>query len=57
MQKKAAKAGFDWPNIPGAADKLSEELSELQTAAAQDGGNVEEDIGRSALSVGYFTFV
>lgn len=51
VQKKAAKAGFDWPDISGAADKLSEELSELQTAAAQDGGNVEEELGDLLFSV------
>ena len=29
VQKKAAKAGFDWPDASGAMDKLSEELGDL----------------------------
>lgn len=44
MQKKAAKAGFDWPDVSGALDKLSEELSELKTAIAE-GSNMEEELG------------
>ena len=44
VQKKAAKAGFDWPDVSGALDKLSEELEELKTAAAE-GTNVAEELG------------
>ena len=44
VQKKAKKAGFDWPDARGAMDKLSEELSELQEAVAE-GTNVEEELG------------
>ena len=44
VQKKAAKAGFDWPDAAGAADKLSEELSELRAAMAGE-GDVEEELG------------
>ncbi len=44
VQKKAKKAGFDWPDAQGAVDKLSEELSELREAIAQ-GTNVEEELG------------
>lgn len=44
VQKKAKKAGFDWPDAQGAVDKLSEELSELR--AAMDGkGDVAEELG------------
>ena len=32
VQKRAAKAGFDWPDINGAVDKLYEEISELKEA-------------------------
>ena len=56
VQKKAKKAGFDWPDISGALDKLSEELAELKTAAA-DGTNVEEELGDllfSAVNVARF---
>ena len=44
LQAKAAKAGFEWPDVGGAMDKLSEELDELKTAVAE-GTNVEEELG------------
>ncbi len=44
VQKKAKKAGFDWPDASGAVDKLSEELEELKEAMAQ-GTNIEEELG------------
>ncbi|MEG1720640.1 MAG: nucleoside triphosphate pyrophosphohydrolase [Pseudoflavonifractor sp.] len=44
VQKKAKKAGFDWPDISGAMEKLEEELGELKTAVAE-GSNVEEELG------------
>ena len=50
VQKKAAKAGFDWPEVSGAADKLSEELSELQAAIEQN-TNIEEELGGLLFSV------
>jgi tetrapyrrole methylase family protein/MazG family protein len=56
LQKKAAKAGFDWPDISGAMDKLHEELDEL-SQAAQNGGDTEEELGDllfSAVNVARF---
>ena len=56
VQKKAKKAGFDWPEVSGALDKLSEELEELKTAVAQ-GTNVAEELGDllfSAVNVSRF---
>ena len=56
VQKKAQKAGFDWPDVSGALDKLSEELEELKVAAAQ-GTNVAEELGDllfSAVNVSRF---
>ncbi len=44
VQKKAKKAGFDWPDAQGAVDKLSEELGELQSAMAGQ-GDVTEELG------------
>jgi len=43
-QNKAKKAGFDWPDVSGAMDKLAEELCELKTAVAE-GSNVAEELG------------
>jgi tetrapyrrole methylase family protein/MazG family protein len=44
VQKKARKAGFDWDDLSGPMDKLSEELGELRTAVAQ-GSNIQEELG------------
>ena len=44
VQKKAKKAGFDWPDISGALDKLSEELGELRQAV-EAGSGAEEELG------------
>ena len=44
VQKKARKAGFDWPDVSGALDKLEEESAELRQAVAH-GTNVEEELG------------
>ncbi len=44
VQKKAKKAGFDWPDVSGAVDKLSEELGELRQAM-EEHSNVEEELG------------
>jgi len=43
MQSKAARVGFDWPNINGALEKLREEINEL--AQAQDTEELEAEMG------------
>ena len=56
LQTKAAKAGFEWPDVQGAMDKLAEELDELRTAV-RDKSNVEEELGDllfAAVKVGRF---
>lgn len=46
IQKKAARAGFDWADISGALAKLREETGELeQAAAARDADNIAEELG------------
>lgn len=44
VQRKAAKAGFEWPEIDGALDKVDEEAAELR-AAVRAGSNPEEELG------------
>ncbi len=44
IQTKAKKAGFDWPDVTGALDKLAEELNELRDAIQED-SNQEEELG------------
>ena len=36
LQKRAARAGFDWPDPAGPADKLREEMAELADAVGPD---------------------
>lgn len=46
VQKKAAKVGFDWPDVSGALEKISEETEELREAIKnQDQENIVEEIG------------
>ena len=44
VQKKAKKAGFDWDNVQGPLDKLSEEIAELRQAV-EENSNIEEEFG------------
>jgi len=41
IQSRAARAGFDWPDISGVYDKLEEEINELRTAATDDEKRLE----------------
>ncbi|MGN0905864.1 MAG: nucleoside triphosphate pyrophosphohydrolase [Bullifex sp.] len=46
IQKKLAKTGFDWPDVQGVMDKVSEELDEVKDALSSgDADHVEEEIG------------
>ena len=52
IQSKAAKYGFDWPDVSGAMDKLREEVGELQEGIdAGDVENIKEEIGDALFSV------
>ena len=58
IQNKAAKIGFDWPDVSGAMDKLREEVGELQEGIdAGDVENIKEELGDvlfSAVNVARF---
>ena len=49
LQKRAARTGFDWPNIEGPKDKIAEELQELEQA--QDEVEREEELGDLLFAV------
>jgi MazG family protein len=52
VQKKAAKVGFDWNEIPPVAAKVREELGEVEAAAASgDADAVEDEIGDLLFAV------
>ena len=56
LQSKAAKAGFEFPTVNDALDKLDEEVSELRSAVEQN-TNFEEELGDvlfAAVKVGRF---
>lgn len=61
VQHKAAKAGFDWTEVSGALDRLTDEIRELKEAIAN--GNRDEigdelgDVLFSAVNVSRFTDV
>ena len=50
IQDKARKAGFDWPDVSGALDKLREEVSELE-AAVRSGEGIADELGDVLFSV------
>ncbi len=59
VQKKAAKAGFDWSSAVGALDKLDEEIAELKKAI-KDGEGISDELGDvlfSAVNVSRFVDV
>lgn len=48
LTKRAARVGFDWPDLEGVFDKLDEELAELRTelaAASPARDRLEDEIG------------
>jgi tetrapyrrole methylase family protein / MazG family protein len=49
LQKKAAKAGFDWQDIEGVMEKIKEELEEVR--AAKNETETEEELGDLLFSV------
>jgi len=52
IQEKAAKVGFEWPDIEGALAKVDEELSELKQALAQgDKSRTEDELGDLLFAV------
>lgn len=52
LQAKARKAGFDWPSVAGAIDKVVEELDELKSAMGeQDAAHIEDEAGDLLFAV------
>ena len=55
IQKKVAKVGFDWKDIRGVKDKLSEELAELEECTTHPDehsqSDLEEEIGDVLFSI------
>ena len=52
VQRKAAKAGFDWPDVGGALPKIAEEASELSEAIdSRDGRRIDDELGDLLFAV------
>lgn len=52
LQRRAARVGFDWPDISGAIDKCHEELGEIKQAlASTDQDAIEAEIGDLLFAV------
>ena len=52
VQKRAARAGFDWSHIDEVFDKLHEEIGELREAIARDRGEeIRDELGDLLFSV------
>ncbi|MEL6300359.1 MAG: nucleoside triphosphate pyrophosphohydrolase [Pseudomonadota bacterium] len=49
LGKRAARVGFDWPDVDGVREKLSEELDELERAISQQ--ELEDEIGDILFTV------
>ena len=45
LQKKAAKAGYDWTDLNGVFAKVDEELGEVKDALKNNPGSLEEELG------------
>lgn len=53
LQKRAARVGFDWPEIAQVFDKIDEELTEIKSEIDTDGGQdrLESEVGDLLFAV------
>ena len=51
LQKRAARAGFDWDDVGGALEKVAEEAREIAGLAEADRGRLEEEWGDLLFSL------
>jgi tetrapyrrole methylase family protein / MazG family protein len=52
VQRKAAKVGFDWPDVDGALPKIAEEATELiEAIASGDRGRIDDELGDLLFAV------
>jgi len=52
LQQRAARVGFDWPEVPPILDKIEEEVEELREAlAAGDAARIEDETGDLLFAV------
>ncbi len=53
LQKRAARVGFDWPDVLPVFDKIAEEISEIKQEMSNDGhpGRIEDEVGDLLFAV------
>jgi ATP diphosphatase len=52
LQRRAARVGFDWPDLPPILDKIDEEINEVRDAlAAGDAAEIADEIGDLLFAV------
>ena len=52
VQRKAAKVGFDWPDVGGALPKIAEETAELHEAIdSGDARRIDDELGDLLFAV------
>lgn len=52
IQRKAARVGFDWPDVRGVADKVAEELREVEEALSRsDAEALKDELGDLLFAV------
>ena len=54
LQKRAARTGFDWPDIEGPKAKIREELDEIAAALPEE---LEEEVGDLLAVVNFARFL
>lgn len=57
ISARAARIGFDWPNIEGVFDKLQEEVVELKEVIAEDANDPKRDRIEDEIGDLFFTIV
>lgn len=51
LQRRAARVGFDWPDLAPVFDKISEEIAELREAMDQGEDRIEDELGDLLFAV------
>lgn len=52
LQSRAARVGFDWPDVMGVLTKVDEEIAELKEAlASENQGHIEEELGDALFAL------
>ncbi len=51
LQRRAARVGFDWPDVAPVFDKIDEEIAELRGAMTQGAARIEDELGDLLFAV------